>query len=329
MLGSVSASAALLLPRYANRWAVAYVGLQFALGWAFQLAYQYLHPYIRVLEPTGTSLSPWFFLISIMLSVLILASNLARRMGHIGWHSFAVEARWQDNLASLDGLVVLRLSVLIISVNLGLSAGLQYFFPPPTLSTTLILPPWFSAYKVMQFILLVLAIPILEEYLFRGYIFRAYAYHGGYARAIFFSSGLFMLVHLNFYQIGPALAIGVVLACQASLGTSLLTLCVVHGINNAYMLLVTSSSAPSRWQGILGLSVASLVLIGFFWWSRQQASKQQKSQSPSKRAAPARAKTPPKPESNVPKPHGFSILVLILFLFWALRIGSQIIVALN
>lgn len=317
-----STSTALLLPQYANRWVIAYVLVPFLLGLVMQKSYLWLYPRVGWLE--GKFL-PWVHLLSIALSISAMMWALYRRLQQIGWKNFALDDDWRRNLRAINPMVILQLSVLVICINLGLSTALQYFLPFTSVASTYTYIPYPWAYRFLQALLLIIAIPILEEFLFRGYVLQSYLRHTGYARAILLSSLIFMSVHLNLYQLGAALTIGIILACRVSLDISLLSACLVHSINNAYALWVTTSTQPSRWQAYTGLIIALMALAIFVIWVYWQRRKVL-ARHPTLHTLSNTRQTARMPQQPMVKARFISIPMLLLIGVWLLRMVTQVVI---
>lgn len=318
---SPSTSTTLLLPQYANRWVIAYVLLQFLLGQLMQRSYLWFY---RMGWLEGKFLA-WVHLLSIALSISIIAWALYRRLQRIGWQHFGLESKWRRNLRHINPTVILQLSLLVICINLGFSTALQYFLPATSLTPTHYSIPYAWVYHTLQALLLIIAIPILEEFLFRGYVLQSYLRHTGYARAILLSSLIFMSVHLNLYQLGATLTIGIILASRVSLDISLLSACLVHSINNAYALFITTSSQPSRWQAYGGLSSALIALgifIFWFYWQRRKLLARYPQLVPHSHQQSTHQQSRAK---KMPKARFISIPMVVLVGLWLLLMTSQII----
>jgi membrane protease YdiL (CAAX protease family) len=106
-------------------------------------------------------------------------------------------------------------------------------------------------------ILLAVAAPLAEEFLFRGQLYRKLAGYGAKAY-ILFSATLFGLVHANVYQIGYAFVIGVILAGIVwQTGRSRLNI-VAHALINA------SSAAATIVLATLGATAAGLFSLALY-----------------------------------------------------------------
>ncbi len=75
--------------------------------------------------------------------------------------------------------------------------------------------------------------PLIEEIFFRGFVYGALKTKWGIAKAVFFSSVLFSLLHLNPVDLLPILALGMALAYLYEKTGSLVTPFVLHAINNS------------------------------------------------------------------------------------------------
>jgi membrane protease YdiL (CAAX protease family) len=142
--------------------------------------------------------------------------------------------------------------------------------------------PWL--YNLLMFGILVIAAPILEEFLFRGFLLHRWGTRWNVKTAVILSSVLFGILHSNIIGLT---AFGVVMALLYLRSGSLGLVVVVHSLNNAIaasLEVVTrltgnievSSLAAFRssiWLGIVLLAVSTPFLVRFLQrhWSLTNA----------------------------------------------------------
>jgi membrane protease YdiL (CAAX protease family) len=80
--------------------------------------------------------------------------------------------------------------------------------------------------------------PIVEETLFRGYIFRAYEETKGLAPAFLYSALFFTVVHFNLPALLPIFIVGLILAYAYRATRSIIPCVIAHSLNNSVALVV-------------------------------------------------------------------------------------------
>jgi hypothetical protein len=170
-------------------------------------------------------------------------------------------------------------------------ALLSYVFPEPVeqaLQDSIFLTgdetaiPWL--YNLLMFGILVIAAPVLEEFLFRGFLLHRWGTRWNVKTAVILSSVLFGVLHSN--VIGLT-AFGVVMALLYLRSGSLGVVIVVHSLNNAIaasLEVITrltgnvevSSLAAFRssiWFGLALLAISTPLLVRFLkrYWSLTNA----------------------------------------------------------
>ncbi|HUE75335.1 MAG TPA: type II CAAX endopeptidase family protein, partial [Chloroflexota bacterium] len=80
--------------------------------------------------------------------------------------------------------------------------------------------------------------PVVEETLFRGYIFRAYLETKGATAAFFYSALFFTVVHFNLPALLPIFIVGLVLAYAFHATRSVIPSMIAHSLNNSVALTV-------------------------------------------------------------------------------------------
>lgn len=144
---------------------------------------------------------------------------------------------------------------------------------------SLVLPPpeWvvevFSGFQsagLASFLLLVVIAPVTEEFLFRGAILQGFLRRYSARKAILVSAVFFGALHMNPWQFGPAVVLGIIYGWWCLRTNSLAPALVGHALNNAVGLIagdllgleipgftddVAGVSLQPLWLDILGLTM--------------------------------------------------------------------------
>lgn len=80
--------------------------------------------------------------------------------------------------------------------------------------------------------------PVIEEVFFRGFLYSAFKKNWGVLPALFLSSFLFSIVHLQLYSFVPLMIIGWLLAYIFEKTKSLFTAIFLHGVYNLILILI-------------------------------------------------------------------------------------------
>ncbi len=75
-------------------------------------------------------------------------------------------------------------------------------------------------------------IPIIEEIVFRGILYRAFRQKWSIGLSIIISSAIFALVHIDFYRFIPLMFIGAIMAYSFEKTKSIYTPILIHAVNN-------------------------------------------------------------------------------------------------
>lgn len=121
---------------------------------------------------------------------------------------------------------------------------------------------------IINLIVVVLIAPVMEEIIFRGILYKKLAAYGSKV-FILFSSFIFMLYHVNIYQMGYAFALGVILAALTWYTGSIRSSIILHmavnfigGGMSSVLLAYFGEGAATVWGMIfLALAVAGLVIL--------------------------------------------------------------------
>ncbi len=121
-----------------------------------------------------------------------------------------------------------------------------------------------------SFLLLVVIAPVTEEFLFRGAILQGFLKRYSARKAILVSAVFFGVLHMNPWQFGPAVVLGIIYGWWCLRTNSLAPALVGHALNNAMGLIVggllgleipgftedvVGSSFQPLWLDILGLTI--------------------------------------------------------------------------
>ncbi|MCE1197888.1 MAG: CPBP family intramembrane metalloprotease [Marinilabiliales bacterium] len=133
--------------------------------------------------------------------------------------------------------ILLALVPLQFYMNL-ISAGIDKALPPPSWFLELFNRIFQSDYGIWGGIFRVaLLAPVVEELIFRGVIFSGFLRNYRPGWAIFFSSLLFALFHLNPWQLGPTFLLGLLLGLVRWRTGSLLASIFTHALHNSMVFL--------------------------------------------------------------------------------------------
>jgi membrane protease YdiL (CAAX protease family) len=80
--------------------------------------------------------------------------------------------------------------------------------------------------------------PVIEEVFFRGFLYSAFKKNWGVLPALFLSSVLFSIVHLQLYSFVPLMIIGWLLAYIFEKTKSLFPAIFLHGVYNLILILI-------------------------------------------------------------------------------------------
>ncbi len=138
-----------------------------------------------------------------------------------------------------------------------------------------------------SFLLLVVIAPVTEEFLFRGAILQGFLRRYSARKAILVSAVFFGAVHMNPWQFGPAVVLGIIYGWWCLRTNSLGPALVGHALNNAMGLIVggllgleipgytedvVGSSLQPLWLDILGLTLfAAGMLLATRSFARRQS----------------------------------------------------------
>ncbi|MBR0110279.1 MAG: CPBP family intramembrane metalloprotease [Bacteroidales bacterium] len=180
----------------------------------------------------------------------------------------------QDGFAPLGGWLCAALVMVVTLASGVISDGITSLLPP--------MPEWLEdALKNMtsgnfwlNFLCVSIFAPIFEEWLCRGMVLRGLLDRGVKPFwAILFSAVFFGLIHLNIWQMIPAILIGVVLGYVYWKTRSLKLTMLMHFTNNTFALILShidSLKDAEGWMQVLGewywpAFAACLLLVALFF----------------------------------------------------------------
>ncbi len=177
----------------------------------------------------------WVFLLGYLLQFVLLVGFLQLYLNGNPWRVGEVSPAPAPKRIDVKVWLILLLLVPCLSILLEpLSMWIPY-------------PSWFNFEELMKnfvkidfptFLSVVIAAPVLEEWLFRGVILKGLLKHSSPWKAILWSGFMFGLMHLNPWQGIPAMGLGIFFG-WVYWRTGSLYLCVfMHFVNNgiAFML---------------------------------------------------------------------------------------------
>jgi membrane protease YdiL (CAAX protease family) len=164
----------------------------------------------------------------------------------------------------LSPLIVLTVPALILVISSIIAVVVQLF--PVSAAEQAMFDEMGSGSLAAILMACVLA-PVLEEMLFRGVILRSFLGQYGRWPAIIGSAVLFGAAHLNIYQFGAALILGLYLGWLYDRSKSLLPCIALHGFYNTALMTISFSGAgdddfaAGLWLVAALLGVAGLVML--------------------------------------------------------------------
>ena len=116
--------------------------------------------------------------------------------------------------------------------------------------------------KPVEAIIAVAILPaIIEEFLFRGMIYRGIANKSNKKIAIIISALLFAFLHMNFNQMCYAFVMGLVFAVVIYLTDNLSVSILLHMLFNAFTVIITCFQQTKPIQAILRCNIAGYILF--------------------------------------------------------------------
>jgi membrane protease YdiL (CAAX protease family) len=219
-------------------------GLRFSFAWLAlfiegQIAFLFLLPSLRWLKLpesvfTGSALAG-------LPIVTIAAARFARQ-------PWGVPFRWPLRFGTPKTLLI-SLGLLFLNVLVG--AGFSKLYvelvhkPVPLQPIIPFIKNALQANAVIAWLLVALAIPLIEEVLFRGLLFGAFEKRWGVKGAILGSSFLFVCVHLQLVGFLYPFCFGLILGWARWQSRSLGLPILIHSLNNAMALLALTFSIKS------------------------------------------------------------------------------------
>lgn len=177
------------------------------------------------------------------------------------------------NLKPENWLIILLVSVAVLGLQWGFTGPLVSLLPMPEWAIELF-SKYMTAETIFSFATIVIAAPIMEEFVFRGIMLRGLLKNYSPQKAIFWSSFIFGLVHLNPWQFIGAFLIGLLLGWVYYRTGNLLYCIVIHLVNNgaAYLSINLSEdpeatlrmSITEMYGGTLNTVIIILCCIGAF-----------------------------------------------------------------
>ena len=141
---------------------------------------------------------------------------------------------------------------------------IQHFIPPPeyVLDLNHLLKPDSFLSAFLLFIAVVILAPLGEEIIFRGFLQQSLEKHWkDVTQAILFTALIFSLIHMNPYWFVQIYFLGVILGFLAWKTKSILAPLILHSLNNAMALLLSSLDLQENNLYIWNGHVAPWVLI--------------------------------------------------------------------
>lgn len=162
-------------------------------------------------------------------------------------------------------LLTLPIAVSLTIIVDALDRLTQALFPPPEqllkIGELLKITDWRSALMVIGVV--VIAAPLVEELIFRGFLQRVLERRlGDITRAVLISALLFALMHFNIWWAVQIYILGVFMGYLAWRTDSILPSFIVHAFNNGWSILLTHRESSLSWYTWHGQVNPLLVLLG-------------------------------------------------------------------
>jgi membrane protease YdiL (CAAX protease family) len=190
------------------------------------------------ISTTLENINTWSFLVLYLLQVGVMFGLVwffAIKLGQAHWSELGL--RSYGIFRSL--VLALTAFILIFASNTTYGLIASRFVPMEDLQgrvSKIILSGRVSLALLIPIVIFIA--PIVEEIFFRGFVYPAFRKKMGVVWGILLSALVFTLFHLEPYQIPPLLVIGAILAFIYERTRSLVPVIILHGLNNAFYMLV-------------------------------------------------------------------------------------------
>jgi len=174
---------------------------------------------------------------------------------------------------------VVRLGVPTIAAGLSLSYAVRAFIPDQPSFSWILLPNALSPSTfTASLVYMVLLAPLIEEWLFRGFLLRGYARARGGVFALWATSAVFALLHPGIRSVLYTFLMGWMLSRWVLAGGSLKAAFWVHLANNSLAALASphalfsdSAAAHARLSPVAALALLAVALIIVVFFNRHHA----------------------------------------------------------
>ncbi len=173
--------------------------------------------------------------------------------------AFGVEVPEKAPFRKYWTVVVFGLAVSIAATCFSAMVELAFYSGQSQSSTLLIYTPPFA----VQLLVLGIVVPVAEELMFRGVLFRRFLERRSFWYAALWSSLFFVLMHQDGAQMVYALLLGLFLCYVYQKFGSLKAPVILHIIANCSSLIYTETGV-FRWIGRVPIRMAGAVIIGAF-----------------------------------------------------------------
>ncbi len=141
------------------------------------------------------------------------------------------------NLKIDSFVAVILLAITTIAISTGFIQPVSSIIPIPDFVKEL-LEGMFGQAGIFSFITIVIAAPILEEFIFRGIVLDGFLKRYSPLKSILMSSFLFGLIHLNPWQFIAAMVIGIFMGWVYYRTRKLSYTIIIHAVNNGFAFLL-------------------------------------------------------------------------------------------
>jgi len=182
----------------------------------------------------------------VMHPVVLAVVNVVTFGAVLAWGYWKAKVPRSDliPLAPIRWALLLPMGLTVLGASILLSEAdnvLRVFLPIPGIVAE-ILQELLSTESSLwgSILLLVIVAPITEELLFRGLILRGLLGRYGATKSILVSAALFAVLHLNPWQLMPAMLLGVLLGWWYVRTRSLIPCLFGHALNNSMIFLIAA-----------------------------------------------------------------------------------------
>jgi len=175
-----------------------------------------------------------YYLFALGAPLLIIHNARTKRTGQSSY-----------NLKISNFRVILLLSLIAISIDIGVTIPVTNIIPMPDMWEKIILE-LSEKTGIFSFLMIVIAAPILEEFIFRGVILDGFLRNYSPFKSILMSSLLFGIIHLNPWQFIAATITGFFSGWVYYRTRKLTLSIIIHFVNNLFAFIMMKFTDPQE-----------------------------------------------------------------------------------